>query len=201
VVEHGSTPLEDEEEKDVRLPAGMPTGWAAGRLDWSTFPTITLSIYLLKETFIIPGQTCRLVDCLPPHRLTVARYSHTTPSLFSPPHYARSGPNPAEATAIHFTLAGRPVKILTAYISPSRPLNQAELPAFFRGGLPVPLAGDLNAKHVDCMRQGKILLDVSDEISHLILKSHTPNTHPYNPSAPPDVLDIVITKEFLSRWI
>jgi hypothetical protein len=53
------------------------------------------------------------------------------------------------ATAIQITLAGRPVKVLAAYLSPSRPLIGTDLDACFGGGLQVLLAGDLNAKHVD----------------------------------------------------
>jgi len=41
------------------------------------------------------------------------------------------------------------VKVLAAYLSPSRPLIGADLDACFGGGLPVLMAGDLNAKHVD----------------------------------------------------
>ena len=54
-----------------------------------------------------------------------------------------------EATAIQVTLAGKMLKILAAYLSPSRPLIGADLTACFGGGLPVLMAGDLNAKHVD----------------------------------------------------
>jgi len=46
-------------------------------------------------------------------------------------------------------LAGRKVKILAAYLSPSRPLIEEDLAAFLDRGLPVLLAGDLNTKHVD----------------------------------------------------
>jgi hypothetical protein len=46
-------------------------------------------------------------------------------------------------------LANGPVKILAAYLSPSRPLIEADLSACLSGGLPVLMAGDLNAKHVD----------------------------------------------------
>ena len=55
-----------------------------------------------------------------------------------------------EATAIQVIMAGKAVKILAAYFSPTRPLIGADLTACFGGGLPVLLAGDLNAKHVDC---------------------------------------------------
>jgi hypothetical protein len=54
-----------------------------------------------------------------------------------------------EATAIHTMLVGKPVIILAAYLSPTRPLIGADLDACFGGGLPVLMAGDLNAKHVD----------------------------------------------------
>jgi hypothetical protein len=54
-----------------------------------------------------------------------------------------------EATAIQVTLAGRPVKILSVYLSPSRPLIGADVTACFGGGMPLLMPGDLNAKHVD----------------------------------------------------
>jgi hypothetical protein len=40
------------------------------------------------------------------------------------------------------------MKILAAYLSPSHPLIGMDLTACFGGGLPILLAGDLNAKHV-----------------------------------------------------
>jgi hypothetical protein len=52
-------------------------------------------------------------------------------------------------TAIQVTLDGNPVKILAAYLLRSRPLVAANLSACFGGGLPVLMAADLNAKHVD----------------------------------------------------
>jgi len=39
-----------------------------------------------------------------------------------------------EATAIQVTLAGKPVLILAAYLSPSRPLIEADLTACFGKG-------------------------------------------------------------------
>jgi hypothetical protein len=54
-----------------------------------------------------------------------------------------------EATAIQLKLAGGPVKILAAYLSPSHPLIGADLDACFGSWLPVLMVGDLNAKHVD----------------------------------------------------
>jgi len=54
-----------------------------------------------------------------------------------------------EATAIQVTLAGKLVLILAAYLSPTCPLIGADLTACFGGALPVFMAGELNAKHMD----------------------------------------------------
>jgi hypothetical protein len=95
-------------------------------------------------------------------------------------------------------LAGRPVNVLAAYLSPSRPLIGADLDACFGGVLPDLLAGDLKAKHVDwnsglITKRGKLLRDYADENSCVISGPDSPTNIPYNPSATPDVLDIVIT--------
>jgi len=105
-----------------------------------------------------------------------------------------------EATAIQVTLAGKLVLILAVYHAPSRPLIVADLTTCFGGGLPVLMAGDLSAKHVDWnsrlnTRQGKLLRDYADKNSCLIFGPDSPTTNPYNPSVTPDVLDIVITKK------
>ena len=104
-----------------------------------------------------------------------------------------------ERTAIQVILPGKPVTVLAAYLSPSRPLIGADLTACFGGGLPVLLVGDLNDKHVDwnsrlSTRRGKLLRDYADENSCLIFGPDSPTINPYNPSVTPDVLDIVITK-------
>jgi hypothetical protein len=104
-----------------------------------------------------------------------------------------------EATAIQVTLAGKLVIVLAAYLSPSRPLIRADLTACFGGALPILMAGDLKAKHVDwnsrlSTRRGKLLWDYADANSCLIFRPEVPTTNPYNPSATRDVLDIVITK-------
>jgi hypothetical protein len=91
-----------------------------------------------------------------------------------------------EATAIQIMLAGRPVKVLAAYISPSRPLIGADLDSCFDGGLPALLAGDMNAKYVEWnsrlnTRRGKLLRDYADENSCLIFGPDSPNLHPIQP--------------------
>jgi hypothetical protein len=91
-----------------------------------------------------------------------------------------------EATAIQVILAGRPVKILEAYLSPSRPLIGADLTACFGGGLPVLMAGDINAKHVDSesrlnTRRWKLLRDYADGNSCLIFGPENHTTPPLLP--------------------
>jgi hypothetical protein len=54
-----------------------------------------------------------------------------------------------EATAIQVMLATKLVKILTAYLSPTRPLIASDLSACLGGVSSVLMAGDLNAKHVE----------------------------------------------------
>jgi hypothetical protein len=105
-----------------------------------------------------------------------------------------------EATAIQVILAGKPVKILAAYLSPSRPQIGADLTACFDGGSPVLMACDLNAKHVDwnsqlTTRRWKLLRDYADGNACLIFGPDSPTTNPYSPLATPDVLDIVINKD------
>jgi hypothetical protein len=77
------------------------------------------------------------------------------------------------ATAVQVKLAGRPVKILEAYRSPSRPLIGADLTACFGGELPVLMAGDPNAKQVNwnsrlTTRRGISYVIKADENSCLI---------------------------------
>jgi len=98
-----------------------------------------------------------------------------------------------EATAVQVILDGRQVKILAAYLSTSCPLIGADLTACFGGGLPVLMAGDLNAKHVDWNSRlttirGKLLRVYTDENFCLIFEPDTPTTNPYNPYATPYAL-------------
>ena len=134
------------------------------------------------------------------------RYSQPSPPWYSPPLSAVPGLTHFEVTAVQVILAGRPFKILAAYLSPSRPLIGADLTTCFGGGLPVLMAGDLNAKYVDwnsrlTKRRGKLLRDYADENSCLIFGPETPTTNPYNNSATPDVLDIAVRRISRSRCI
>jgi len=75
-----------------------------------------------------------------------------------------------EATAIQVMLPDRAMKILAAYLRPSRLLIGSEHTACVCGGLPVLLAGDLNAKHVD--RNSR--LSAGRGNSHMIMRMETP---------------------------
>jgi hypothetical protein len=107
----------------------------------------------------------------------------------------------SEATAIELKLPGKPTKILAVYLSPCRPLIKPDLTACLNGGLPVLMAGDLNAKHVHWNSRLTIVRgkrDYADRHSCFIHGLDSPTTVPYNPSATPDVLDIAVTKNLLT---
>ena len=81
----------------------------------------------------------------------------------------------------------------------SGPLIGVDLSVSFGGGLPVLMAGYLNAKHVDWIsrlstRRGKLLRSYAYENSCLIFGPDFPTTNSYNPSVTPHVLDIAINK-------
>jgi endonuclease/exonuclease/phosphatase family metal-dependent hydrolase len=161
-----------------------------------------VDICLLSETFLKPDQAFRLANYVC-HRTYRNTAGVGTAILVRRGIVHHSVPVPGlthlEDTAIQVTLAGKPVKILAVYLSPSRPVIGADLTACFGGGLPVLMAGDLNAKHVDwnsrmTTRRGKHLRDYADENSCPIFVPNTPTTNPYNPPVTPDVLDIMLTQ-------
>jgi hypothetical protein len=91
-----------------------------------------VDIYLLTETHLRSGQVFRLSNygC---HRTDRPTVGGGTAILVRRgiDHYAIpvTGLTHLEATAIHVMLASGPVKILAAYVSPSRPLIEADLSA------------------------------------------------------------------------
>jgi hypothetical protein len=118
-------------------------------------------------------------------------------------HYAVpvSGLQYLEATAIHLVLATRPVKLVSAYLALTRPLIVSDLTECLRGGIPVLMAGDLNAKHKDwnctlTTDRGSLLRDYADRNSCLICGPDSPTTAPYLHNATSNVLDIVV-KDFV----
>jgi hypothetical protein len=75
-----------------------------------------------------------------------------------------------DATAIQVKLAVKPAKNLPAQLSPSRPLFGVDLRACFGGGLPVDMAGILDAKHVVYYSQ----LNMRWGNSYVIMPMRTP---------------------------
>jgi hypothetical protein len=111
-----------------------------------------------------------------------------------------------EAIAIHLVLATRPVKLVSAYLAPTRPLIESDLTECLSGGIPVLMAGDLNAKHKDSnttliTARCSLLRGCADRNSCLTYGPNSPATAPYTHNATPDVLDIVVFKGFVLRDI
>jgi hypothetical protein len=89
-----------------------------------------------------------------------------------------------EATAIHLLLATRPVKIVSGYLAPTRPLIESDMTECLSGRIPVLMAGDLNAKHKDWnsrLTTGResLLRDNADRNSCLIYGSDSQTTALY----------------------
>jgi len=111
-----------------------------------------VDICLLNKTFLNPREAFRLANYVC-HRTDRPTAGGGTAILVRRVISHHSVPVPGltqlQAAAIQIMLAGRPVKDLAAYLSLSPTLMGSELDAWFGGGLPVLMAGDLNAKHVD----------------------------------------------------
>jgi hypothetical protein len=113
-----------------------------------------------------------------------------------------SGLQYLEATAIHLVFATRLVKLVSAHLASTRPMIESYLTECLSGGIPVLLAGDLNAKHKDrnsrlTTARGLPLRDYADRNSCLIYGPDSPTRAPYMDNAPPDFLDIVVVKDFV----
>jgi hypothetical protein len=113
-----------------------------------------------------------------------------------------SGLQHLEAIAIHLVLATRPVKLAAAYLSPTRPLIESDLSECLSGVFRTLLAGDLNAKHTDwnsrlTTARGSLLRDYFIRNTCLIYGPDSPTTALYTHNATPDVLDIVVVKDFV----
>jgi hypothetical protein len=140
-----------------------------------------VDICLLSETFLNPGQDFRLANyvCHLTDRLTAGGGTAILVRRCIVHHSVPiTGLTHLEATAIQITFAGQPVKVISLYLSPSRPLIGADVTVSFGGGLTILMAGDLNAKHVDwdsrlITRRGKLLSYNADGNSCLIFGTET----------------------------
>jgi len=163
-----------EQCKALRLACWNAVGVRGRKLELEHFLSQHgVDICLLSETFLNHGQAFRLVNyvCHLTDRLTAGA---CTAILVRRGTIHHSVPVPGlthlEATANQVTLAGKPVLILAAYLSPSRPLIEADLTASFGGGFPVLMAGDLNVKYVDWNSR----LNTRRENSYVIMPTRTP---------------------------
>jgi hypothetical protein len=107
-----------------------------------------------------------------------------------------------EATAIYLMLATRPVKLVSAYLSPTRPSIESDLTECLSWGIHVLMAGDLKAKHTErnsrlITARCSLLRDYADRNSCLIHGPDSPTTAPYTHNATPDILDIDVVKDFV----
>ena len=107
-----------------------------------------------------------------------------------------------EPTAICVNIGGRPVKLVAVNLSSLRYLLDVDLLECISGGTPVLLAGDINAKHkywnsrLNSPR-GVLLREFTSTNSYI---AHGPDSTTTIPSCPiviPDVLDIVVVKDFV----
>ena len=136
-------------------------------------------ICFLSETFLNPGQVVQLANyaCHRTVRLT-ARGGTAVLVRRGTVHKSVSVPDRThlEATVIQVILAGKPVKILAAKLSPSRPLIGTNLSTGFCGGL----AGDLNlnAKHVDWTS-----INSSSQLDAIHTHTHTPQVYVMPPNS------------------
>jgi hypothetical protein len=132
-----------------------------------------VDICLLSETFHNPGRAFRLASYVC-HRTDRLKVGDGTTILVRRGIVHHSVPVPGltnlEATVTQVILAAKPVKILAAYISPSRPLIRADLTTCFGGALPVLLTGNLNAKHMDW----NLRLSTRWGNSYVIMPTRTP---------------------------
>jgi hypothetical protein len=94
------------------------------------------------------------------------------------------------------------VRLVEAYLSPTRLLIESDLSECLSGGFPVLMAGDLNAKHTDWNSslptvRGSFLRDYAIRNTCLTYGPDSQNTAPYTHNATTDVLDIVVVKDFV----
>jgi len=193
-------PRRTDRGKALRLTCSNADGVRGRKLELEHFLNQHgVDICLLCVTVLNPGQAFSLANyvchCTDSQR---ERYSHPGSPFYSPTLSARSGPYPLGGYC-HLNHTDRqtgenPCGLPFA----STTTDRSGPDRLFQRVLSVLMAGDLNAKRVDLnsrlnKRRGNLLRDYADENSCLIFGPDTPTTNPYNPSATPDLLDIVIT--------
>ena len=161
-----------------------------------------VDICLLNETHLRPGEVCRFANCIGHRADRLTEGGGTAVLCCSTLYLSRVW---GMWRQLSCWPTGRWV-ILAVYLSPPWPLIDLDLSACLGGGVPVLMAGDLNAKHMDWNSRlittgGRLGCNYANENSCLIYDSDTPTMLPYNSSTTPGVLDIVFTKKPSDRSV
>jgi hypothetical protein len=162
-----------------------------------------VDIFLLNETYLLSGRALRLANYVC-HRTDSPTPEGGTAIFVRQgiDHYAMpvSGLHHLEAIAVHLVFATRPVKLVAAYLSPTRPLIESDLSECLSGVFPVLMAGDINAKHTEwssrpTTARGYHPRDYAIRNTCLNYGSDSPTTAPCTHNDTHDVLDIVVVKD------
>jgi len=178
----------------------MRTVCAVRSLNWGIFSASTVSIFLLIETFLIPGQHFRLANCLPPQRQTNSgwRYKHFGQPWYSPPLGARSGLDSFWGYC-HSNHTDRQTGKKTCGLPPAFPPTGRRGPDRL---LRPDIAGPDDRRPQRQTRDWNRRLNTRRENSYVTMPTWTPsdlwngrpNHQTMQPPATLDILDIVIAK-------
>jgi hypothetical protein len=153
-----------------------------------------VDICLLNETHLQLGKGLRFANyvCHRTDRPNLAGVTATIARKGIAYAVPVSGLQHLETTAINLQLATRPVKLVAAYLLPTRPLIGSEITEWQSGGFPVLMASDLNAKQTDCnsrMIRARVWSCVTTPTeTPAYLWAGLPTTAPYRHNATPHVL-------------
>jgi hypothetical protein len=167
--------------------------FAVGSWNWNSSSVSTALIFSswTRRTLSRVGPLVREL-CLPPDRPPRSGTRHSDPC----PQGHRSlccASLGSAAPGSHLVLATRSVKLVAAYLLPTRLLIESDLTECLSGGFPVLMAGDLNAKHTDwnsrlITARVSLLRYYANRNSCLIYGPDSPTTAPYTHSATPTSL-------------
>lgn len=110
-----------------------------------------------------------------------------------------------ETTGIAIQFGDTEVTIHSAYLAPSRPFNPGEMDDLLAPNGPILVGGDLNSKHPSwnsrrITTKGRALRRYIDSRDDTIVAGPTDPTHYPNNLGNPDVLDILIAKDFTFEY-
>ena len=145
-------PRRTERAKPLRLACWSADGVCGRKLELEHFLNQHgVDICPLSETFLNPGQTFRLANyvCHRRHTEGRGRHSHPGPPLNNPLLSARSGPDPLGGYCQSSHRGGQTGKNPSGLPLAFPPIYRSGPVRLFQRGLPVLMAGDLSAKHVD----------------------------------------------------